>query len=116
MFFDAFFLGKILKYLQNNVVFGRSLEQQCDDKPNAADSSMDIAEIFSPPRVTTRARDRNLKGGWAMDRAFMDPTTGRKWDLSDPDCVKAAWRLYFRTKPKLLICTHFARYFHKCST
>ena len=48
-----------------------------------------------------------------MDNAFKDPVTGRVWDLSDPDTVKAAWRLYYKTRPKLLICsppcTHFSQ-------
>ena len=40
-----------------------------------------------------------------MDISCKDPTTGRLWDLDDPETIKAAWRMYYRNRPKLLICT-----------
>ena len=47
------------------------------------DDVYDVAELFSPPRCTDRARRRGLCGGWSMDSNHVDPVTGRKWDLSD---------------------------------
>ena len=39
--------------------------------------ALDVAEIFSPPRVSDRARRRNLSGGWSLDIAATDPVTGK---------------------------------------
>ena len=73
--------------------------------PKKDQGDVDIAEIFSPPRVAERARRRGLNGGWSLDVAAVDPTTGRTWDLRDPNVVKSAWRLYHKTHPKLLVCS-----------
>ena len=44
----------------------------------------DIAELFSPPRMTSRADLFNLVAGWSLDTMYMDPITKKSWDLSDP--------------------------------
>ena len=61
--------------------------------------------MFTPPRVAARVRDRNLLGGWSLDCNHVDPTTGRKWDLSTERDINAAWKMFYRTKPRLLICS-----------
>ena len=83
---------------------------------NSHDNQMDIAEMFTPPRVTLRARSRKLRGGWSMDCDHTDPTTGRRWDLSNESDIKAAWKLFFKTKPKLLIVPHHAQLSHRFNT
>ena len=66
---------------------------------------MDVAEIFSRPRVCERARRRGLVGSWSLDIAAVDPHTSKKWDLQNPGDVKAAWNLFYRSKPELLVCS-----------
>jgi len=69
------------------------------------DRTVDVAEFFSPPRCASRARARKMVGGWSMDISHIDPHTGRKWDLANPKDVQAAWNLFYRTKPRLLVCS-----------
>ena len=68
--------------------------------------SVDIAEVYSPPRVTARASKWGLQAGEAMDL-----TTG--WDFTRPEDRARAWRYLEEKKPKLLIgspmCTMFCR-------
>ena len=51
------------------------------------------------------ARARGIAGGWALDRACVDPVTGRKWNFDDAGDVRAAWNLFYKTRPKLLVCS-----------
>ena len=44
-------------------------------------SKYDIAELFSPPRMTKMTEVFGLKGGWPIDDRFADPITGRTYDL-----------------------------------
>ena len=71
-----------------------------------------VAEAFSPPRVSKRARDRGLSGGWSLDWLTIDPMTGRKWDLRDKDVQKKVIDMVMKDKPELLVlcppCTLFS--------
>ena len=66
---------------------------------------VDIAEIYSPPRVTTVALKFGMKTGLAMDL-----TTG--WDFTRQEHREAAKEYRRRVKPRLLIgspmCTMFS--------
>ena len=44
-------------------------------------SKYDIAELFSPVRMTVMAKEFGLKGGWPIDDRCTDPITGRTYDL-----------------------------------
>ena len=44
-------------------------------------SKYDIAELFSPVRMTGMAKEFGLKGGWSVDDRCTDPITGRTYDL-----------------------------------
>ena len=68
-------------------------------------SHCDVAEVFSPPRTAARARERGLKGGWSLDKDYVDPWTGKTWDLTDEKAKEAARRLVRSTNPKLLIAS-----------
>ena len=46
-----------------------------------SNSAYTCAEVFSPPRLCDRARERGMKGGWSLDLSAVDPITGEKWDL-----------------------------------
>ena len=47
-----------------------------------------------------------------MDIAAADEITGRVWDLTSEADVKAAWNLFYRARPRLLVasppCTLFS--------
>ena len=64
-----------------------------------------IAEIYSPPRVTTEAANQGMDPGWAMDLQ-------NGWDLSCPKQRGAALKKIRETKPQLIIgsppCTQFS--------
>ena len=66
----------------------------------------DIAEVYSPPRVTEEAKKWGLHAGEAMDI-----TTG--WDFRDAVQRQRAWDYVGKHKPKLLIgspmCTMFSQ-------
>ena len=68
-------------------------------------ASVDIAEMYSPPRVTIEAKTFGLKAGEAMDL-----TTG--WDFSTEEHKRKALRYIEEHKPKLIIgspmCTMFS--------
>ena len=73
-------------------------------------TSADVAEVYSPPGVTTMAKRMGLAAGWSLDLTIVDEN-GRPWDF---DCVhmrnKAA-RKVMNDQPILLIgspmCTEF---------
>ena len=48
-----------------------------------------------------------------MDIAHVDPVTGRTWDLSDPEVQQKARKLFYKSKPSLLVasppCTLFSQ-------
>ncbi len=80
----------------------RSLE----DERTLADmlSSVDVAEVYSPPRVTTEAKRWGLTPGDAMDL-----TTG--WDFTMKRHQEAAMKYIKTAKPKLLIGSPECRMF-----
>ena len=43
---------------------------------------MEVAEIYSPPRVSEMARRMGLKVGWSLDGTTMDHD-GRAWDFKE---------------------------------
>ena len=68
--------------------------------------SVDIAEMYSPPRVTEEARNFGLNAGEAMDL-----TTG--WDFSQEEHKERALKYIRENQPKLIIgspmCTMFSQ-------
>ena len=74
-----------------------------DPNPNPR---ADVAEIFSPDRVTARAAQFGLVPGLALDLR-----TG--WDLNDSRHVAALWRYLKAAKPQLVVgspeCAPFSR-------
>jgi len=65
----------------------------------------DVVEAFSPPRITLRARDRGMQGGWALDWMVKDPITGVSWDLRQESTQRKAMSMLRRDKPSLLVCS-----------
>ena len=71
--------------------------------------SVDVAEIFCPPRSTARASRHKLNPGLALDLR-----TG--WDLSDPKHISAMWRYLDRAKPMLVVGSPECSAFSKLAT
>ncbi|CAE7419175.1 unnamed protein product, partial [Symbiodinium pilosum] len=78
--------------------FGRTAPLTKDHKRVVAASfnKVDVAEVYSPPRVTKRARLLGLRPGWALDLS-----TG--WDFSKRAHRRAALSLLSKTRPAVLI-------------
>ena len=72
----------------------------------------DVAEIYSPPRVTTLAEKYGLLPGLALDLSVTDPDDGLPWNFDKLSKRKKAIQLIKRQDPKLLIgspmCTAFS--------
>ena len=63
---------------------------------SAEECRVDVAEIYSPPRVTSEAKNYGLRTGEAMDI-----TTG--WDFRDAGQRNRAWKYLEEMRPALLI-------------
>ena len=63
---------------------------------------MDVAEIYSPPRVAVKAREMGLRAGWSLDLTTKDEQ-GNKWDLSKDKMRKKAMDKIRKDKPLLVI-------------
>jgi site-specific DNA-cytosine methylase len=75
-------------------------------------SNYDIAELFSPVRMTAMAKEYGLKGGWSIDDRCTDPITGRTYDLRTKKDQNEVRRLIKRDRPLVLTvsppCTLFS--------
>ena len=93
-------------------------------KPNKSDKGLkrgkfqshgkyDMAEAYSPPRMTKMAKQEGLKDGWAFDLTREDPDDGTPWDLSIPEKQRKAERKVDEDKPLMLVlspqCGPFSR-------
>ena len=71
-----------------------------------------VAEIYSPPRVTSLAHRYNLPPGFALDLTIIDEDDGEPWNFDDAGKRERARRLMRTSKPWLLIgsprCTGFS--------
>ena len=62
-----------------------------------------MAEIYSPPRVTSLADQFGLNPDFALDLTVMDPYDGKPWNFDDEDKRLRALQMVVREKPQLLI-------------
>ena len=63
---------------------------------------MEVAEVYSPPRVTKMARRMGLRAGWSLDLTTCDEN-GRPWDFNDKSMRNAAVRKLLKDRPRLLM-------------
>ena len=63
---------------------------------------IDVAEIYSPPRVAARAKLWGLKGGWSLDLTTKD-RDGKRWDFSKREMRRRAIEKIKADKPLLII-------------
>lgn len=89
--------------------YKKNFSGQSRDKAGQQQSDVDLMEIYSPPRVTARARRFGLKHGGALDLA-----TG--WDFTLASHRDAALRLVRELKPALIILSPPCRTFPVCAT
>ena len=72
---------------------------------------MELAEVYSPPRVTEMARKTGLKAGWSLDITTCD-NDGEPWDFNKVEMRNRAVRKILADEPLLLIgspmCTAFS--------
>ena len=80
------------------------------ERQNVGKSKKDVAEAYSPPRMTAMAEKLGWTGGAAMDVTRQAPD-GVPWDLSDDSIQKKALKQWEDEKPWLLTasppCTMF---------
>ena len=62
-----------------------------------------ICEVYSPPRVTSMARQMGHSGGWNLDPTVEDALGGQRWDLLDQERFEHACRRLRRDRPEVLI-------------
>ena len=100
-----------------------SIQQQMKmehcDVSNQLDATMlkmligkiEMAEVYSPPRVTEVARKMGLRAGWSLDITICDKD-GRNWDFNNVEMRNRAVRKALTDEPLLLIgspmCTAFS--------
>lgn len=74
-------------------------------------SQMDVAEVYSLPRVAEIGRRMGLNGGWSLDLTTCD-NDGRMWDFNQKDMRNRAIRKLLKDQPTLLIgspmCTAYS--------
>ena len=59
------------------------MQKKSQRLPMMYSSSMDVAEVYSPPRITKKAEELGMKAGWALDLTCMDEDDGKPWDFND---------------------------------
>ena len=76
------------------------------------DGKYDLAELFSPPRMTVMTDKFGLKGGWSIDDQVEDPVTKRTYDLRKAKDQNEVRRMVRRDKPLVITvsppCTVFS--------
>ena len=89
------------------------LERMYEDRGRRQRGCYDVVEVFSPPRICARARERGLRGGWSLDWMTTDPITGMKWDLRLPRIQQKVMDMLRRDRPDMVIacppCTLFSQ-------
>ena len=73
------------------------------EKRRKAEVGYSVCEIFGPPRMTARAREKGMRGGWALDHLIEDPITHKKWDLRDAKNAARVRQMIRTDSPKLLV-------------
>ena len=75
-------------------------------------AKIEVAEIYSPPRVIAMAQKMGLRSGWALDITTTD-VDGRAWDFNQLEMRNRAIRKVLKDEPLLLIgspmCTAFSQ-------
>ena len=65
-------------------------------------AAMDVAEVYSPPRMANMASNMGLRAGWSLDLNTKD-TDGKALGFNAPEMRNRAARRVLEDKPMLLI-------------
>ena len=65
-------------------------------------AAIDVAEVYSPPRVAQVAREMGLRGGWSLDLTTND-SDGKPCDFNKSEKRNRAARSILKDRPLLLI-------------
>ena len=72
---------------------------------------MQVAEVYSPPRVAEMANQMGMRGGWSLDLTPCD-TDGMPWDFNNANMRNRAVRKLLNDKPIVFIgspmCTEYS--------
>ena len=78
---------------------------------NAIEEDIDVAEVYSVPRVAKACEKLGLKVGWSLDLCTSD-NDGKPWDFTQAEMRNRAARKVIEDKPLLLIgsppCTNWS--------
>jgi len=93
--------------------YDEGLRRSMVNEDRRARGKYTVVEIFSPPRVCERARERGIAGGWSLDWMHQDPITGQKWDLRRRHVQDKVLMMLRRDKPGVVVacppCTLFSQ-------
>ena len=65
-------------------------------------ANVQVAEVYSPPRVVAMAKAMGLKGGWSLDLTTTD-CDGRRWNFNELEMRNRAVRRVIEDQPLFLI-------------
>ena len=71
--------------------------------PLRHEGKYDVAEIYSPPRITEVAKEIGLQPGWALDLTEVDPDDQKPWDFRLDEKKAKAKKKVIEEKPYVLI-------------
>ena len=94
---------EIIKKLEKDLRLRVPVNRRQRRTAAAARGKCDVAEVYSPPRITEMAKTMGLKDGWALDLTQVDPEDGRPWDFSDPGKQAKAKALLKSDEPLMLV-------------
>ena len=75
-------------------------------------STYDVCEVFSPPRICATANEHGLRGGWPIDMAVRVPSTGRQFDLRSSKDQREVKLLIRRDCPTVIVVSPPCTFFH----
>jgi hypothetical protein len=89
-------MPKIKEVTKNHRQRRSAAQQEAKARP-------DVAEIYSPPRITKMAQSMGMSTAWALDLTETDPEDGMPWDLSKPEKRRKAMKMLEQDQPLMLI-------------
>ena len=96
---------KVAEEERKRILSQEGLKPLKSDVETQSASKYDIAELFSPPRMTEMIEEFGFKGGWSIDDRCTDPITGRTYDLRSKKDIHEVWKMVKRDRPLLLIAS-----------
>ena len=110
---ESYIVKKIMRDLdKNNKSRYRDSENMQTYSANQV-SSMDVGEVYPPPRISKMAENLGMKAGWSFDLTCVDEEDGEVWDFSNESKKKKARERLDRDKPFLLVASPMCKAFSR---